>query len=50
MRLASGLVWSIPIVLDVSPSEWSAAGVRTGERLILTYQGQPLAVLDVAEV
>lgn len=50
MRLANGLVWSIPIVLDASPAEWSAFGVTAGEQVLLTCQGQPLATLDVSEV
>ena len=50
MQLASGLVWSIPIILDVSPQDWAAAGAEIGGRVLLTHQGQPLAVLDVAEV
>ena len=71
MRLANGLVWSIPIILDVSPADWAALrqaqgdrgqaqrergpvqgdrGPADGGRVLLTHQGQPLAVLDVAEV
>ena len=57
MRLDSGLVWSIPIILDVSPGEWAALrqaqgdrGQGPGGRVLLTHQGQPLATLDVAEV
>ena len=50
MRLTSGLVWSIPIILDVSPSEWSAVDAAVGSRILLTHQGQPLAVLDISEV
>jgi sulfate adenylyltransferase len=50
MRLADGLVWSIPIVLDVSPAEWAVTGAAPGGRILLTHQDQPLAVLDVSEV
>ncbi len=57
MRLADGLVWSIPIILDVSPAEWAALrqaqderGQAPANRVLLTHQGQPLATLDVAEV
>ena len=50
VRLPNGLVWSIPIVLDVSPSEWTATGAAVGDRVLLSHQGQPLAMLDVAEV
>ena len=62
MRLANGLVWSIPIILDVSPARWAALRQAQGERgqaqgeresggrVLLTHQSQPLATLDVAEV
>ncbi len=50
MRLTNGLVWSIPIILDVSPAEWAATGATVGRRILLTCQNQPLATLDVAEV
>ena len=50
MRLSSGLVWSIPIILDVASRDWMATGAAVGGRVLLTHQGQPLAVLDVAEV
>ncbi len=50
MRLANGLVWSIPIILDVSPGEWAATGASAGSRLLLTHQDQSLAILDVDEV
>ena len=49
MRLSNGLVWSIPIILDVSPAEWAATGAEPGSRILLTHQGQPLATLDVTE-
>ena len=50
MRLSNGLVWSIPIVLDVSPADWATIEVSAGSRLLLTHQGQPLAILDISEV
>ena len=50
MRLGNGLVWSIPIILDVAADEWAAISAGLGSRVLLTHQGQPLAVLDVAEV
>jgi sulfate adenylyltransferase len=50
MRLSNGYVWSIPIILDVSPEEVSDRGVRPGSRLLLTQRGAPLAVLNVEEV
>jgi sulfate adenylyltransferase len=42
-RLASGIPWTIPIVLDVSASQASQLGEAVG----LWYAGQPLALLEV---
>jgi sulfate adenylyltransferase len=50
MRLANGYVWSIPIVFDLTADEVAEYGVAEGETLLLTYQGQPLAILEVEEV
>ena len=50
MRLASGYVWSIPIVFDLSLEEISQLRLREGDMLLLTYQGQPLATLAVEEI
>ena len=50
MRLASGYVWSVPILFDLSPAQVDELGVSAGDTLLLTYQGQPLATLDVNDV
>lgn len=50
MTLASGYVWSIPMVLDVPEEELASSGISEGKSVLLTYQGQPLAVLAVEEV
>ena len=50
MRLASGYVWSVPIVLDVSREEIAAKGIGTGDTLLLTFAGRPLATIDVEQV
>ena len=50
MRLASGYVWPIPIVLDVPDTELTQAGVAAGDSILLTHQGNPLATLDVTEI
>lgn len=48
MHLASGLPWSIPITLAVTPEE--ARGLRVGHDAALTDErGLPLAVLTVTE-
>ena len=50
MTLSSGYVWSIPIVFDMSESELVRLRVVPGDSLLLTYQEQPLAVLDIEEM
>ena len=50
MTLADGYVWSIPMVLDVSEEELSSLGVGEGKSVLLTHQGQPLAVIEVEEI
>jgi sulfate adenylyltransferase len=50
MRLASGYVWSVPLLFDLSPEEVSEYGVTVGETLLLTFQERPLAILEVEDV
>ncbi len=50
MTLESGYVWSIPIVFDVAPEVLAGLAVSVGDSLLLTYQEQPLAALEIAEV
>jgi sulfate adenylyltransferase len=50
MRLASGYIWSIPIIFDISESEVKAKGLKEGDTLLLTYQNQPFATMDLEEI
>ena len=50
MRLASGYVWSVPIILDVSEDEIGRLHLSRGDTVLLTFQGRPLATIDVDEV
>ncbi len=50
MTLASGYVWSIPILFDLPEEELLRLGVKAGDSLLLTYQDQPLARMDIEEV
>ena len=50
MTLASGYIWSIPIVFDLSDAEVAQLGLKGGDSVLLTYQQQPLAVLQVGEI
>ncbi len=46
-RLANGLPWTIPIVLDVSEKE--AEGLQEGREVALVFQGMPIGLLQVQE-
>ena len=50
MHLSSGYVWSLPLLFDLPPALIADLGVDEGDRLLLTYQDQPLAVLDVEQI
>lgn len=50
MTLPDGTIWPIPIVLDLSADEINKYGVEAGKSVVLTYQGNPMALLDVSEV
>ena len=50
MTLASGYVWSIPVVFDLSEAEIGSLALQGGDTALLTYQGQPLATLEVDEI
>lgn len=51
MTLADGkTVWSIPIVFDISEEELKEKGIKQYDEVILTYQGNPLAVFDIMDV
>ena len=50
MRLSSGYVWPIPIVLDVPDAALRQAGIGVGSTALLTYQSRPLATLEVSEI
>ena len=48
MHLASGAVWSLPILLPVSVEQ--AAAIKPGEKVALRAHGRTLAVIEVTEV
>ncbi|MFQ6029051.1 MAG: sulfate adenylyltransferase, partial [Dehalococcoidia bacterium] len=50
MTLARGYVWSIPIVFDLPEAELDRLGIQPGSTVLLTYQEQPLATLEVTEI
>lgn len=50
MQLTDGTVWSIPILFDLSEAEVSQYGVKEGDKVLLTYQDNPMAVFDIEEI
>ena len=49
MTLTNGLVWSIPIVFDITPEALEEGGLAPGDSVLLTYQDEALAVLEITE-
>jgi len=45
-RLADGLPWTIPIVLDISQDE----AKKVGQKVVLSLRGDPFALFEVHEV
>ncbi|MEW6266519.1 MAG: sulfate adenylyltransferase [Thermodesulfobacteriota bacterium] len=50
MKLANGVVWSIPIVFDISNAELAEYGAKAGEPVVLTYDGNPMALFEIEEI
>ncbi len=50
MRLPSGLVFPLPVILDVSLETVSDLGLRTGGQVLLTLRGQDFALLTVEDI
>jgi sulfate adenylyltransferase len=51
MTLADGkTVWSIPIVFDISEEKFQQADIKQYDEILLTYTGNPLAIMDVSEI
>lgn len=50
MTLANGTLWSIPIVFDIAAEEIRNRGIKKGDSILLVYDGQALAILEVADI
>jgi sulfate adenylyltransferase len=51
MTLADGkTVWSIPIVFDISDEKFKQADIKQYDEILLTYTGNPLAIMDVSDI
>jgi len=50
MILPSEVLWPIPILLDIKKEEIDKKKLKVGDQIVLSYQGQPLALLDIDEI
>ncbi len=50
MKLTGGAVWSIPILFDLSDDEIAGYGVKAGASVLLTFDGNPMALFEIDEV
>ena len=50
MRLIDGTLWPIPILLDIDKDTIDKNNLKVGDQVILAYQDQPLALLDIEEI
>ncbi len=50
MKLTGGAVWSIPILFDLSDDEIARYGVKTGASVLLTFDGNPMALFEIDDV
>ncbi len=48
--LSDGTVWPIPILFDMSEQEIKDYGVEAGKSLVLTFDGNPMALFEVEDV
>jgi len=50
MKLIDGTLWPIPILLDIDKDNVDKNNLKVGDQVILSYQSQPLALLDIEEI
>jgi len=50
MQLLDGTLWPIPILLDMDKDIIDKNNLKIGDQVILSYQDQPLALLDIEEI
>jgi sulfate adenylyltransferase len=50
MKLTNGVVWSIPILFDLAELELSDYGIKEGDSVLLTYEGNPMAIFEVEDI
>jgi sulfate adenylyltransferase len=50
MTLMNGTLWPIPIVFDIANEEIKEKGIKEKDNILLTYQGNALAILEIKEI
>ncbi|MDD3655764.1 MAG: sulfate adenylyltransferase [Atribacterota bacterium] len=50
MKLIDGTLWPIPILLDMDRDTINKNNLKIGDQIILSFQNQPLALLDIEEI
>ncbi len=50
MTLANGILWSIPILFDISSGEIRKKGIKKGDAILLVYLDRPLAILEAENI
>lgn len=50
MELQDGLIWSLPILLDVSNEKINKNKIKKGQPLLLEYHNLPFAVMQVEDI
>lgn len=50
MRLANGVIWSIPILFDITDKEIADYKLNVGDTICLTYNDNPMAILEISEI
>ncbi len=50
MTLANGILWSIPILFDISSEEIRKKGIKNGDAILLVYLDRPLAILEAENI
>ena len=50
MKLLDGTLWPIPILLDMDKDIIDKNNLKIGDQVVLSYQDQPLALLDIEEI
>lgn len=50
MALPDGTLYGIPIVYDITDKEIAEYNIKAGESVLLTFEGNPLAIFEIEEI